>query len=99
MGDPGINLNTVARAYCEQTDAGLLASARGRGTVVIARGETSPRAEDHLVVAGAEAWRNLLFDHHLDLGTLARAGSIGDGHCADIEGRSRHDGAEADRRP
>lgn len=34
--DLGINLNTVARAYRELTDAGLLASARGRGTVVIA---------------------------------------------------------------
>jgi GntR family transcriptional regulator len=33
--DLGINLNTVARAYRELTDAGLLASARGRGTVVI----------------------------------------------------------------
>lgn len=35
-GDLGINLNTVARAYRELTEAGLLASARGRGTVVIA---------------------------------------------------------------
>jgi DNA-binding transcriptional regulator YhcF (GntR family) len=34
--DLGINLNTVARAYRELTDAGLLASVRGRGTVVIA---------------------------------------------------------------
>jgi len=34
--DLGINLNTVARAYRELTDAGLLASARGRGTIVIA---------------------------------------------------------------
>lgn len=34
--DLGINLNTVARAYRELTEAGLLASARGRGTVVIA---------------------------------------------------------------
>ena len=33
--DLGINLNTVARAYRELTDAGLLTSARGRGTVVI----------------------------------------------------------------
>lgn len=32
--DLGINLNTVARAYRELTDDGLLASARGRGTVV-----------------------------------------------------------------
>lgn len=35
-GDLGINLNTVARAYRELTEAGLLASGRGRGTVVIA---------------------------------------------------------------
>ena len=34
--DLGINLNTVARAYRELTDAGLLASARGRGTIVLA---------------------------------------------------------------
>lgn len=34
--DLGINLNTVARAYRELTDDGLLASARGRGTIVIA---------------------------------------------------------------
>lgn len=34
--DLGINLNTVARAYRELTEAGLLASTRGRGTVVIA---------------------------------------------------------------
>lgn len=33
--DLGINLNTVARAYRALTDAGLLASVRGRGTVVI----------------------------------------------------------------
>jgi GntR family transcriptional regulator len=40
--DLGINLNTVARAYRELTEAGLLASARGRGTVVIASVEASP---------------------------------------------------------
>lgn len=34
--DLGINLNTVARAYRELTDAGLLTSTRGRGTIVIA---------------------------------------------------------------
>jgi GntR family transcriptional regulator len=46
--DLGINLNTVARAYRELTDAGLLASARGRGTVVIATVEraSGPRAEE-----------------------------------------------------
>jgi len=33
--DLGINLNTVARAYRELTDAGLVMTARGRGTVVI----------------------------------------------------------------
>jgi GntR family transcriptional regulator len=33
--DLGINLNTVARAYRELTDAGLLTSVRGRGTVVV----------------------------------------------------------------
>ena len=37
--DLGINLNTVARAYRELTDAGLLASARGRGTVVLSATE------------------------------------------------------------
>ncbi len=35
-GDLGINLNTVARAYRDLTEVGLLASGRGRGTVVIA---------------------------------------------------------------
>lgn len=35
-GDLGINQNTVARAYRELTEAGLLASARGRGTFVLA---------------------------------------------------------------
>lgn len=46
--DLGINLNTVARAYRELTDAGLLASARGRGTVVIATVERAagPKAEE-----------------------------------------------------
>ncbi len=44
--DLGINLNTVARAYRELTDAGLLASARGRGTVVIASVEASPQRPD-----------------------------------------------------
>lgn len=46
--DLGINLNTVARAYRELTDAGLLASVRGRGTVVIATVERTagPKAEE-----------------------------------------------------
>jgi DNA-binding transcriptional regulator YhcF (GntR family) len=46
--DLGINLNTVARAYRELTDAGLLASVRGRGTVVIATVEraSGPKAEE-----------------------------------------------------
>jgi len=41
--DLGINLNTVARAYRELTEAGLLASVRGRGTVVTALVEVRPR--------------------------------------------------------
>lgn len=46
--DLGINLNTVARAYRELTDAGLLTSVRGRGTVVIATVErtSGPRTEE-----------------------------------------------------
>lgn len=46
--DLGINLNTVARAYRELTDAGLLASVRGRGTIVISSTERAagPRAEE-----------------------------------------------------
>jgi DNA-binding transcriptional regulator YhcF (GntR family) len=46
--DLGVNLNTVARAYRELTDAGLLASVRGRGTVVIATVEraSGPKAEE-----------------------------------------------------
>jgi len=41
-GDLGINLNTVARAYRELEREGLVATARGRGTVVVARRTTSP---------------------------------------------------------
>ncbi|HMN95006.1 MAG TPA: GntR family transcriptional regulator [Phycisphaerales bacterium] len=37
--DLGINFNTVARAYRELTDMGLILSARGRGTVVISATE------------------------------------------------------------
>ena len=37
--DLGINLNTVARAYREMPAAGLFASGRGRGTLVIATEE------------------------------------------------------------
>jgi GntR family transcriptional regulator len=37
--DLGINLNTVARAYRVLTEAGLVMSARGRGTVVISATE------------------------------------------------------------
>ena len=46
--DLGINLNTVARASRELTDAGLLASVRGRGTVVIATVErpSGPKADE-----------------------------------------------------
>jgi DNA-binding transcriptional regulator YhcF (GntR family) len=46
--DLGINLNTVARAYRELTEAGLLASVRGRGTVVIATVErpSGPKADE-----------------------------------------------------
>ncbi len=62
-GDLGINLNTVARAYRELTDAGLLASARGRGTVVIATVEAGPeirqaqrdQIENHIGSALADA--------------------------------------------
>ncbi len=47
-GDLGINLNTVARAYRELTNDGLLASTRGRGTVVIATVErpSGPKADE-----------------------------------------------------
>ena len=55
--DLGINLNTVARAYRELTDDGLLASVRGRGTVVISSVERSsgPRAEEKRRVEAAIA--------------------------------------------
>lgn len=53
--DLGINLNTVARAYRELTEAGLLASTRGRGTVVIATVEhlngVDPAAREQLAAA------------------------------------------------
>jgi DNA-binding transcriptional regulator YhcF (GntR family) len=62
-GDLGINLNTVARAYRELTDAGLLSSARGRGTRVLstveswgaALPETRQRVEQGLSAALANA--------------------------------------------
>ncbi|MFM1830332.1 MAG: hypothetical protein RLZZ558_672 [Planctomycetota bacterium] len=46
--DLGINLNTVARAYRELTNDGLLASTRGRGTVVIATVErpSGPKTDE-----------------------------------------------------
>lgn len=61
--DLGINLNTVARAYRVLTEAGLLASARGRGTVVIATVESGEagqesalrRIEDRLASVLADA--------------------------------------------
>lgn len=61
--DLGINLNTVARAYRELTDAGLLASGRGRGTVVIStvektrgpQSESRQRLENSLAGALADA--------------------------------------------
>jgi DNA-binding transcriptional regulator YhcF (GntR family) len=53
----GINLNTVARAYRELTDAGLLASVRGRGTVVISNTEkpAGVSAEDRKRIESAIA--------------------------------------------
>ena len=61
--DLGIHLNTVARAYRELTDAGLVRSARGRGTVVIAATERATgrpaeerrRVEQSLAAALADA--------------------------------------------
>ena len=55
--DLGINLNTVARAYRELTDAGLLASVRGRGTVVISNTEkpAGVSAEDRKRIESAIA--------------------------------------------
>jgi len=61
--DLGVNLNTVARAYRELTDAGLLASARGRGTIVIATTERASgrpaeerrRVENAIAAALADA--------------------------------------------
>ena len=55
--DLGINLNTVARAYRELTDAGLLASVRGRGTVVISTVErpSKPKSERKRIEGGITA--------------------------------------------
>ncbi len=80
--DLGINLNTVARAYRELTDAGLLASVRGRGTVVIATVERASgsqaqdrrRVESGIAAALADAKiagltrsaAQALIDRHLD---------------------------------
>ncbi len=43
--DLGVNLNTVARAYRELTEAGLMSSGRGRGTVLIATVERKGQAQ------------------------------------------------------
>ncbi len=56
--DLGINQNTVARAYRELTEAGLFASGRGRGTVVLAtqeRPSRRPAEEKRRVEAGLAA--------------------------------------------
>jgi DNA-binding transcriptional regulator YhcF (GntR family) len=52
-GDLGVNFNTVARAYRDLEQEGLVISRRGRGTVVTSAGATeaspSPELERHLV--------------------------------------------------
>jgi DNA-binding transcriptional regulator YhcF (GntR family) len=52
-GDLGVNFNTVARAYRDLEQEGLVISRRGRGTVVASSGATatspSPDLERHLI--------------------------------------------------
>jgi len=63
--DLGINLNTVARAYRELEAQGLVATARGRGTVVMAARE-SPLPPIRLVRKRIqERHRGLMVDAHL----------------------------------
>jgi len=64
-GDLGVNFNTVARAYRDLEQQGLVTSLRGRGTVVASSTET--RRESVAVVRTrlAERIRNILSDARL----------------------------------
>lgn len=63
--DFGINLNTVARAYRLLQQAGLVHSARGRGTRVTASREITGEAEHCLRERMQEGARNLFSDAKL----------------------------------
>jgi DNA-binding transcriptional regulator YhcF (GntR family) len=63
-GDLGINFNTVARAYRELEQEGLVVSRRGRGTVVAAS-ESSGGASVEREARIAESIRRLLADARL----------------------------------
>jgi GntR family transcriptional regulator len=80
--DLGINLNTVARAYRDLTDRGLVVAARGRGTVVISSTErpAGRTAEDLARVEHAIA--AALADGKLAGITLAEMRAMVDRHAA-----------------
>jgi GntR family transcriptional regulator len=63
--DLGINMNTVARAYRLLQQAGLVHSARGRGTRVTASRELTGEAERSLQERLQEGARNLFSDAKL----------------------------------
>jgi len=64
-GDLGVNFNTVARAYRDLEQEGLVTSVRGRGTLVASSTET--RREPGTVVRArlADRIRNILSDARL----------------------------------
>ena len=64
-GDLGVNFNTVARAYRDLEQEGLVTSVRGRGTLVASSTET--RREPGTVVRArlADRIRNVLSDARL----------------------------------
>ncbi len=63
--DLGVNLNTVARAYRNLEDSGLVRSARGRGTRVVANRETTSEAPATVERRLLASVRNMLTDAKL----------------------------------
>ena len=64
-GDLGVNLNTVARAYRALEERGLVRSARGRGTRVVADREATPEGPGEVRARLLAGIRDLLADAKL----------------------------------
>ncbi len=64
-GDLGLAAGTVARAYAELEESGLVASARSKGTRVIGQAPL-----DASVIAAADAYVTAARDKGLDLGAI-----------------------------